>query len=117
MARHDVFIIELLGSGYALVDPGTLEVAAGDTIEFRNQTTNDALLLMAQNGVLDGVNSGVGVPISPASSGRPVRPFLVVGPDGTYEYQMLVTLINRRQVYAVGSSTPRIIIRSTREDS
>jgi hypothetical protein len=117
MARHDVFIIELLGGGYALADPGTLPVATGDTIEFRNQTTNDALLLIAEDSVLDGVSAGVGVPISPTGSRSPIRAFRVVARDGTHEYQMLVRLSSGRQVYAVGSSTPRIIIRPTSEVS
>jgi hypothetical protein len=117
MPKYDVVIIELLESEYALVDPGARVVAPGDTIEFRNTTAHDALLLIAEDNVLGGVSAGVGVPISPVSVRNPLRAFPVVARSGTHEYQMLVRLSNGRQVYAIGASTPRIIIRPSSEVS
>lgn len=109
-----VYILELPSGTSAMADPGTIEVDRGDTIEFENQTSNDATLFIAEDNVLVDVTplKGVSLPRS-VTSGFPVSS---TAADGIHEYQVLVTLRNRRQVYAIGASTPRIIIRSSTND-
>lgn len=117
MARYDVFIFEYPVSIGAVVDPGVLEVAPGDTIDFYNRTASPATLLIAEDRVLTDVQSGQGVPINPSSIRGGATSFTVdAGASvGVYEYEVLVTLRSGKKAYAVGESTPRIIIRSTTE--
>jgi len=118
MANCIVKILELRSGATAIaaVDPGIITVDPLDTIEYVNETLQDAILLIAQAGILVGVNPGQGVPISPCRGGAGRR-FTVDGAaaSGTYEYQMLVTLGSGKRMFAIGASTPRIIIRPMTE--
>ncbi|HOC42532.1 MAG TPA: hypothetical protein PKJ99_05860 [Thermoanaerobaculales bacterium] len=109
-----VHILELPSGAYALADPGGLEVDRGEAIGFENQTANDATLFIAEEKVLVEAHPLKGV-LLPRGA---VTPF-TVAPDaepGAHEYQVLVTLRSGKRVFAVGSSTPRIIIRPPASD-
>ena len=119
MARYDVFIFEYPVSIGAAVNPGVLEVVPGDEIDFYNRTSSDATLWLAQDRVLAGVSSGQLVILSPSvTRGLPTH-FTVdtAASVGVYEYQVLVTLRSGKKVFAVGESTPRIIIRPSSQIS
>ena len=113
--KHDVKILELTSdaTSIAVVDPGIVFVDPGDTIDFWNQTKNPARLTISADHVLVDVPSMVPKPIAvggPTTFTVEPRP-----PVGTHEYVLAVTLSNDRQVFAIGASTPKIIIRSMTE--
>jgi plastocyanin len=111
-ANHVVTILELPSGTHSVVDPGTVWVVGGDTIEFHNDTSFQAKLLFAEGGLLDGVQSMQGKAINTGVS----RTFTVLAaPQGVYEYVAAVKLKKGRRVFAAGSSTPRIVIRSSSE--
>lgn len=109
VASRKVYILELPSGAYAIADPGGLEVDRGEAIGFENQTANDAALFIAEENVLVEAHPLTGV-LLPRGA---VTPFTVASDaePGAHEYQVLVTLRSGRRVFAVGSSTPRIIIR------
>lgn len=112
--KHDVKILELTSgtTSIAVVDPGIVLVDFRDTIQFYNQSTGNAIVLIAESGVLDPLQSGQGESIDPRSASGA---FTVVATSGIHEYQVLVTLSNGKRVFAIGASTPKIIIRSMTE--
>jgi plastocyanin len=106
--NHIVRISELPSGTHAVVDPGIAWVAAGDTVEFHNATAYQAKLLVAEGGLLDGVQSMQGKTINQDG----LRGFTVLdAPPGVYEYVVSVKLRRGNRVFALGSSTPKIIIR------
>ncbi len=108
MANHSVKIQELQSGGHSVVDPGIVLAAAGDTIAFSNGTGYQVKLLFAEGGVLDGVQSMEGKVINADAS----RTFTVLAaPPEIYEYVVSVKLKKGKRVFAVGSSTPKIIVR------
>ena len=111
--KHDVKILELKAdsTSLAVADPGIVIAVAGDLIEFTNLTGDDATLFIAEDGVLETVQPSVGTILRRGEH----QPYGVLPFPGTHEYQVRVTLSNRRQVFAIGASTPRIIIRSATE--
>jgi len=108
-ANHVVRILELASGSHAVVDPGIVWVDGGDTVEFQNDTAFQVKLLVAEGGVLDGVQSMQGKTINTGVS----RGFMVLDalPE-VYEYVVAVKLRKGSRVFALGSSTPKIIIRS-----
>ncbi|PWB76526.1 MAG: hypothetical protein C3F15_05230 [Holophagae bacterium] len=114
MATKRVDIFELPAGDSAMVYPGTVYVNRGDSIDFYNKTRPNATLLVTEV-VLDGVVPYEVVGIS--TGGPHTYTVAQVAADGSHEYQVLVTLKNGAKVWAVGSSTPRIIIRPTSEIS
>ena len=114
MATKRVDIFELPANDAAMVYPGTVYVNRGDSIDFYNKTGNKATLLVT-GVVLDGV---VPYEVENISTGGPhTYTVAQVAADGIHEYQVLVTLKSGAKVWAVGSSTPRIIIRPSSEVS
>jgi plastocyanin len=110
MARHQVKIVELKSVSRAVVNPGILEVCTGDTVEFHNQTAHQTHLLFADRGLFD----GNAPPNSNAIKTGMRRAFKVVcTTPGIYEYVVAVTLSDGKGAFAIGASTPRIIIRSS----
>jgi len=106
-----VTIYELTTGTAAILEPGILDAYREDVIEFQNDTAADATLLIAEDGILGGV-----VPLEGKILRRGGTTQFTVSlgaPTGLHEYQVLVTLRNRRQVFAIGASTPRIIVRSS----
>jgi len=105
---RNVHIIELESGFNAVVDPGIRIVDPGDKIKIHNDTTFQVKLLFAEGGLLIGVGSMQGKTIN---SGE-IREFTVgsVYPD-IYEYVVSVKLSGGKRVFAVGASTPKIIVR------
>jgi plastocyanin len=109
-----VKVCELASGTHAVVDPGILWAAPGDTVEFHNDTAFQAKVLVAEGGVLDGVQSMQGKTINTGVS----RSFVVLSaPPGVYEYVVAVKLRKGGRVFALGASTPKIIIRSSSDGS
>lgn len=110
-SRQHVVTISFFTSGsHALVDRPILTVSSQDTIEFQNSTTGPAELWFADDDVLDGLPP---MPKEIAAGGRQTFRVIAEPSDdcAVYEYVVRVTLDNRRRVFAVGASTPKIIIR------
>lgn len=113
-AKHVVKIGELASGTHAVVDPGILWAAAGDTVEFHNGTAFQAKLLVAEGGLFDEVQSMQGKTINRDG----LRSFTVLAArPGVYEYVVAVKLRKGNHVFALGSSTPKIIIRSSSDGS
>jgi len=113
-SNHVVKVFELASGTHAVVDPGILWAAAGDTVEFHNDTAFQAKLLVAEGGVLDGVQSMQGKTVNRGG----VRGFTVLAaPSGVYEYVVAVKLRKGSHVFAIGASTPKIIIRGSSDGS
>jgi plastocyanin len=111
-SNHVAKVFELASGTHAVVDPGILWATAGDTVEFHNDTAYQVKLLVAEGGLLDGVQSMQGKTINRGE----VRGFTVLAaPSGVYEYIVVVKLRKGNHVFALGSSTPKIIIRSSSE--
>lgn len=110
-APHIVTIYALPTGTHAVLEPGILEAEHGDVIEFRNQTSSVAQLVVAQERILERVPPMVPQDID---GGRAIQRTVdaTVEPN-TYEYQVVVTLQNGKRVFAIGASTPKIIIRSS----
>jgi plastocyanin len=98
---------------HARVDPPILQVGAGDQVQFKQDTGSDAIIAFASGGVLVGVGS---MEKQKLESNKP-RTFTVSGHAGAgvHEYVVCVVLDqqNHRHAFAVGASTPKIIIRPT----
>ena len=106
-----VIIYELPTGTAAILEPGIVDAYPGGSIIFRNQTKNAAQLVVAQAGIFARVPPMVPLTIDAAGDIE-----FTVDPDaeaGTYQYQVVVTLENGKRVFAIGASTPRIIIRSS----
>ena len=112
--NHVVKVSELASGTHAVVDPGILWVKAGDTVEFHNDTAFQAKLIVAEGGLLDGVQSMQGKTVNRGG----LRGFTVLdSPPDVYEYVVAVKLRKGNRVFALGSSTPKIIIRGSSDGS
>lgn len=110
-SAHGVIIYELPTGTAAILEPGLLEVRPGDTVEYSNRTGTVARLVVAEDGLLARVPSMVPQDIASGMTRNfTVDPGAV---PGTHEYQIAVTLGSGKKVFAIGASTPRIIIRSS----
>lgn len=106
-----VIIYELPTGTSAIVEPGILEAYSGDSVVFRNQTRQPAQLVVAQAGIFARVP-----PMAPQDIDAGGDREFTVDPTaeaGTYQYQVVVRLASGKRVFAIGASTPRIIIRSS----
>jgi plastocyanin len=112
--NHVDKVSELASGTHAVVDPGILWVKAGDTVEFHNDTAFQAKLIVAEGGLLDGVQSMQGKTVNRGG----LRGFTVLdAPPDVYEYVVAVKLRKGNRVFALGSSTPKIIIRGSSDGS
>jgi hypothetical protein len=109
--RSVVIIYELPTGTAAILEPGIVDAYPRDSIVFRNQTRNAAQLVVAQAGIFARVPPMVPQTIAAGGDSE-----FTVDPDaeaGTYQYQVVVALESGKRVFAIGASTPRIIIRSS----
>lgn len=92
------------------VIPGMTFVSPGEDVTFDNQTKHVAEIRLAEEDVLDCVQP---LKIEPGASQtcRVTAPAVKV--ERIVEYVVLVTLSSGKTVFAVGASTPKIIIRSS----
>jgi hypothetical protein len=106
-----VIIYELPTGTAAILEPGIVDAYPSDSIVFRNQTRNAAQLVVAQAGIFARVPA-----MDPQTIDAGGDSEFTVDPNaevGTYQYQVVVTLESGKRVFAIGASTPRIIIRSS----
>ena len=109
--KHNVYIGKT--KSHAYVDPGIVVVRPGDTVTFKNKTGAEVKLLFGEDDLLVGVKELQVKEIKANDPGKiSTREFRVKQntKDDIYEYVATVK-INNRRIFAVGSSTPKIIVR------